>query len=209
MNWSLSAGNINPLGNDTWASMESFIVGGGKVCRVLTDNVYPHYSLGHADPEAYSIEIGQANDGDGFDPRDLRNAAQICAWASAKHNIPVKVLNYLSTDNHEGAGYVRHDRSANGSTYGKSDPGADFDNTTFEALVNSFLVVPPIQEDEMAKLVRETGSPFVFVWDGIFYSYLRRIEDATEMGISPTINSVAADTLKTYVRGDMGWLANL
>lgn len=151
INWSLSEHNKNPRGADTWASMESFIVGGGKVCRVLAEHVYPHYSLGHADPQGWSIEIGQNLDGTGFDPRDLEHAAQICAVASQDHNIPVKVLPYLSSDNHEGPGYVRHDRSANGGYYGKSDPGRDFDDLAFEALVRTFL-----EEEDMFTTYTDT-----------------------------------------------------
>ena len=158
INWSLTPNNINRVPGDDWASMESFICGAGQVCRVLADNVYPHYSLGHADPEAISIEIGQNLQGTAFDPRDLQNAAQICAYFSERNGIPVRVLDWLSADNHEAPGYVRHDRSRNGQISGKSDPGRRFNDRDFEALVRGYLTpvvieppTPPTPE-EVAEL---------------------------------------------------------
>jgi hypothetical protein len=145
INWSLSPDNRNERSMDDWASMESFIVGGGKVCRVLADEVWPHYSLGHADPAAYSIEIGQNLPSTPFDPRDIDHAAQICAELVQRHPIPVRVLPWLSADNHEGGGFVRHDRSANGQYWGKSDPGPLFDDRAFEEKVRGYLQ----EEDDM------------------------------------------------------------
>lgn len=219
MNWSLSPNNINPRGEDTWASMESFICGGGEVCRVLDDAVWPHYSLGHADPVAYSIEIGQNLASTPFDPDDIEHAARICAWASDRHNIAPRVLPYLSADNHEAyvpdaggriGGFVRHDRSANGGYYGKSDPGPLFDDRAFEALVLGFLVEEPEEEEMKPYLVREKDSPYVFIMDGVFYSYLQLMEDADALGIDRQITALPKGTLKrSYVRADTDWMKRL
>lgn len=69
---------------------------------------------------------------------------------------------------------------------------------------------PPIpKEEDEVKLVQETDAPYVFVQSGVFYSYLHRMEDATEMGVPTVIESVAAGTLKSYVRADKDWMKNL
>lgn len=164
VNWFKSRGNLVVVGSpddlmlrgaaaeagDDWASMASYIVGGGKVCRVMPEDIYPHYSLGHADHLAFSVEIGQNLKGTPFEPGDLELAAELCAELSQAHSIPVRVLDFLSADNHEAPGYVRHDRSANGRYWGKSDPGPEFDDRHFEALVRSYLEEE--EDDDMAAL---------------------------------------------------------
>lgn len=149
INWFKSPNNINEALTRPWASMSSYIVGGGKVCRVMPDDWWPSFSLGHADPNAISIEIGQTLANAPFDPRDIDNAARICAEASLAYGIPVRVLPFLSVDNHEAPGYVRHDRSANGGYYGKSDPGPLFDDRAFEAKVRGFMGQPEQEGDDM------------------------------------------------------------
>lgn len=145
-NWSITPNNFNAEPGDDWASMESYIIGGGKVCRVLPEEYYAHYSLGHADHLAFSIEIGQNKETTKFKDRDLELAAQLCAELSDKYDIPVRVLSWLSADNHEAPGYVRHDRSANGKRWDKTDPGKLFDDRAFEAAVRRFQQ----GEDDMA-----------------------------------------------------------
>lgn len=129
--WFVSPNNIVREPGANWGSMASYIVGGGKLCCVLPEDRYPHYSLGHADHLAFSIEIAQATNDTPFLDEDLEIAAELCADLSTRHNIPVRVLPYLSGDNREAPGYVRHDRSANGTKYGKSDPGTLFDDAAF------------------------------------------------------------------------------
>ncbi len=68
--------------------------------------------------------------------------------------------------------------------------------------------VPPVEEDQM-KLIQESGSPFVFIQWGVWYSYLHRMADAVELGIPTVIETVAAGTLKSLSRADVGWWANL
>mgnify|MGYP001619625841 FL=1 len=161
INWFKSPNNINEALTRPWASMSSYIIGGGKVCRVMPDHYWPSFSLGHADPFAISIEIGQNLETTPFDPRDLELTAELCAEISRGHSIPVRVLPFLSADNHEAPGYVRHDRSANGTYYGKSDPGRLFDDRAFEAAVQRFM-----QEDDMAVtlvLGRDPAEP-ALIW---------------------------------------------
>lgn len=169
INWFKSQNNINEALTRPWASMASYIVGNGRICRVMPDHYWPSFSLGHADPFAISIEIAQATKDTPFDPRDLESAAQICAEISTLHNIPARVLPYLSLDNHQAPGYVRHDRSDNGQWYGKSDPGWLFNDAAFEDRVKAIIIlstlppaIPIVEENDMVKLFA-TGNPYQ-VW---------------------------------------------
>jgi hypothetical protein len=153
INWFTSPNNgVDSRGDPApdWGGMSSVIIGGGKSCRVLPDEYYPTYSLGHGDPIGLSIELGQNIDGTPFDERDLDLAARQSAEWCRQYRIPPNMLRWLSEDNHEGPGIARHDRSDNGRHYGKSDPGRAFDNAQFEARVKSCL-----EEDEMDGVARQ------------------------------------------------------
>ena len=158
INWFKSPNNINEAQTRPWASMSSYIIGGGKVCRVMPDEWWPSYSLGHADPFAISIEIGQTLATTPFDPRDIALAAQLCAELSQEHGIPVRVLPFLSADNHEAPGYVRHDRSANGQYYGKSDPGPHFNDRAFEEMVRGFMQEDDVTKEEVLAMLTYTAA---------------------------------------------------
>jgi len=133
-NWFRSPNNRVP-GAPHEAAMASVLIGNGTLTRVMPDNMAPHHSLGHADATGLSIEICQPLEDMPFLRMDIELAALVCAEWSARYNIPIKVLPFLSSDNHEAPGYVRHDRSAQGQSVGKSDPGRLFDDRAFEALV--------------------------------------------------------------------------
>ncbi len=182
-NWFLSATNYVddwPGVTDDWASMASAIVGGGKLCMVLPEDVYPHYSLGHADYEAFSLEIAQATNTTPFLDEDLDLAAAYCADISERYNIPVRVLPYLSGDNHEAPGYVRHDRSANGTIWGKTDPGDQFDDRDFEERVEVHMGLQEIK-DELAKLRQTDEAMRAIIWNqAVKQTYLGRSHKALQ-----------------------------
>ena len=133
-NWFTSSSNKVP-GAPHEAAMCTVLIGNGTLTRVMPEEMAPHHSLGHADATGLSIEICQPLDSVPFLPADLELAAEVCAEWSAKYDIPVRVLPFLSADNYEGPGYVRHDRSAQGRSVGKSDPGTQFNDREFEAMV--------------------------------------------------------------------------
>ena len=123
--------------------MCNVLVGDGKLTQVLPDDMVPHHSIGHADATGLSIEICQPLDSVPFLVVDLELAAAVCREWSEKYDIPIKVLSFLSYDNHEGPGEVRHDRSAQGWSVGKTDPGSQFPtDSEWEAMVRG--------EDDMA-----------------------------------------------------------
>ncbi len=91
----------------------------------------------------------------------------------------------------------------------RSDPGGlDIDAIVEDAITLLAKQNEP-EEEDMAQLIRERSSGFVFTLAGVFYSYLERIEHATDVGTSTQINVVPDGTLGSYVRADMGWLANV
>lgn len=161
INWFKSPSNgINDRGDPQldWGGMSNRIIGGGRHCLVMPDGYYPTYSLGHGDPIGLSIELGQARNGVAYEPRDLDMAAQLSAEWCGLYNIRPVVLVWLSEDNREKSGIARHDRSANGRYYGKTDPGEPFNDAQFAADVQRYmgagaivLPAPPTAEEiEMA-----------------------------------------------------------
>lgn len=156
VNWFVSPNN----GVDTdgrpgfeWGGMTSTIIGGGKICRVMPDDVYPTWSAGHMDPVALSIEIGQNLDGTPFENRDLDLAARYVAEKCTEYNIPPRVLPFVSGDNHEAPGISRHDHSQNGRILGKSDPGSAFDDRAFETRVRLYMEGNELTAQEMQKIL--------------------------------------------------------
>ena len=87
------------------------------------------------DPLAISYELAQPDDDTPFTAACLERAALEVAKDCSRFGIPPVVLAYVSGDNHEAPGIARHDRSANGDKWGKTDPGRLFDDRAFEARV--------------------------------------------------------------------------
>jgi len=134
-NWFTSEGNRVPDAPHE-AAMCNVLVGNGTVTQVLPENIEAHHSLGHADRSGLSLEICQPLNSVAFLSEDLEIAAAVCREWSQKYGIPIKVLDFLSSDNREAPGEVRHDRSAQGQSVGKSDPGDQFPtNRQWEAMV--------------------------------------------------------------------------
>lgn len=120
--WFTSEDNKVP-GAPHEAAMCNILIGNGTITKVLPDSIACHHSLGHADASGLSLEICQPLNNVPFLEVDLRLAAEVVADWSQMYNVPIKVLSYLSYDNHEGPGEIRHDRSAQGKQVGKTDPG--------------------------------------------------------------------------------------
>ena len=132
-NWETSPNNRievkDGAGNviDVYGSMASCCIGaGGLLMTMMPDDIYPYASAGHMDPIAKSYEVCQSNDGMPYDPRDIDRLVEEVAEDCVQYNIPPRELVFVSGDNHEAPGIARHDRSANGTKWGKSDPGGMF-----------------------------------------------------------------------------------
>jgi len=149
VNWFVSPNNIIRK-DETYGSMASRIIGNfGGHCIVMPDDVYPAYSAGHIDPMAISFEICQPTNATPFHPSDIDRAVVEVAAVCKQYGIPPRHIRYLSGDNHEGPGIAFHDASANGTTYGKSDPGVLFDRDGFCGRVAAAMQTEP-EEDDMA-----------------------------------------------------------
>ncbi len=68
---------------------------------------------------------------------------------------------------------------------------------------------PEPEEEDMAILIREKSSNFVFTLGGVFYSYLEDIKHATKAGTDPKIHVLDDGALGSYVRADRDWMNNL
>ena len=133
ISWETNPNNIiRPTdGSPPYGSMASKCNGGGgRLLHIMPDTVYPAYSAGHMDPIAKSYEMCQSLGWMKFDGRDVDRAVVEVAEDCIDNKIPPADLLFVSGDNREAPGIARHDRSANGRVYGKSDPGdnwpADF-----------------------------------------------------------------------------------
>lgn len=132
LNWQISPDNIIRGDGETYASMANVCIGGGGLLmEIVPDGFYPAYSAGHMDPIAKSYEICQSNDGMPYDLRDIDRLVEEVAEDCVQFGIPPRELIFVSGDNREAPGIARHDRSANGKKYGKSDPGSMFPSLTF------------------------------------------------------------------------------
>lgn len=150
INWEISPANIviPDVGGEVYGSMASRIVGaGGRHCMVMPDDYYPAYSAGHIDPIAISFETCQSNADMPYDERDFQRLAQEVAIVCKRNGIPPRNIPYLSGDNREAPGIAYHDRCANGTKWGKTDPGDMFDRERFARRVAELMEVD--QEDEM------------------------------------------------------------
>lgn len=137
INWQVSPNNkVVEESGAVWGSMSSRIISHeGQLCISVPDEYHPTWSAGHMDPIAISYELAQPSWQSAFTPACLERAALEVAKDCLRFDIPPVVLPYVSGDNHEAPGIARHDRSANGRKWGKSDPGKMFDDRAFEARV--------------------------------------------------------------------------
>lgn len=138
MNWFISPNNRrqDAPGQRDYAGIASRLVGaGGKMCVVMPDEMVPTFSAGHIDPIGVSWELAQPRIDSPFDPADLDRLVLEVGANCRQHSVPVRMIPFLSGDNHEAPGIAFHDASANGIKWGKSDPGPLFDRAGFVALV--------------------------------------------------------------------------
>lgn len=153
-NWQISPNNrVVEADGSAWASMSDRIISHeGQLCRTLPEDRHPTWSAGHMDPWAISYELAQPPESWGlpFTEACLDRAAREVAQDCVRYGIPAVVLPYVSGDNHEAPGIARHDRSANGTTWGKSDPGRFFDDRGFERRVRAYIMPQPTPEQVLA-----------------------------------------------------------
>ena len=185
---------INWFKSEESQASSNLIVSPVEIVRMVSDEDYAWHAKEHSD-WAYSIEMTQSLPTDPF----LDGHYELLARAS-RHYVSLGVPPvYLPHYSNGMEGFTGHEDSEQGVRDGKSDPGSMFDWDRFIAMIQE-----PVEEDDMKpQLIREASSPYVFILDGVWYSYLRRLEDASELGIPTAIKVVKDGTLKSCARADL------
>lgn len=142
LNWVKSPEN----NNGGWGASFSYVIGtDGSMGTVLDDNQMPTYSAGYGGPgstyaiDEYGIsyELAQSAAQEPFTDACLRRAAREIAAKCNRYGIPAV---FLAIPNQSGTvpqGLVRHDRCQNGYVLGKTDPGDQFNESGFLALMRA------------------------------------------------------------------------
>ena len=154
-----NVGNIKADGspdyeNPEWGSSFSHVIGtGGSLGTVLDDDQMPTYSAGYGGPgsewaiDEYGIsyELAQSAAQEPFTEACLARAAKEVGAKCRQHGIPPVFLTIPRQVGEVPTGLVRHDRCQNGYVLGKTDPGDQFNEAHFLALVRAEMEV-----DDMA-----------------------------------------------------------
>lgn len=125
-NWFLSPNNRVENGGAPYAGMSNVCFGGGKKLLAVPDEFAPRFSAGVHDWKALSVELGQANLGDPFDPRDIANLRLYVEEKSKLYGFTTDRILFVDGLNDDWPGLVGHEDTAQGRGQGKSDPGALF-----------------------------------------------------------------------------------
>jgi hypothetical protein len=147
--------NGNLLGYGACAS--NIIGGDGRLGIVLPDDRRPTWGMGFGAPGAattwpvdyyaISYEVCQPTGDTPFTDAQYNRLAFECWRRHVLYGIPMVFLPYLTqTENPVPAGITRHDNCANGAYYGKTDPGALFDEAKLLARIDYWRR----QEDDMS-----------------------------------------------------------
>ncbi|MGH2608490.1 MAG: peptidoglycan recognition protein family protein, partial [Tepidiformaceae bacterium] len=85
LNWFRSPNNVvrDTAGDPWYGAMAHYVIGGGRVCRALPEELVPRFSAGVHDFRAISVEVGQATRDTAFDPRDIALCRELAAELSA------------------------------------------------------------------------------------------------------------------------------
>ena len=124
LNWFRSVHNGNQ-GNGV-AGMSNYLIGDGKVVRVMPDEFVPRYSAGAHDFRGLSIEVCQPRNDEPYDPRDIALCHEVAEELSTTHGFALGRIPYVDFANTGWPGEVGHEDTAQGRAQGKSDPGPLF-----------------------------------------------------------------------------------
>ena len=123
LNWFRSPNNGER--GRTIAGMSNYVIGNGKIVRVMPDDFVPRYSAGIHDFRGLSVEVCQPLNDEPYDPRDIALCHEFAAWASREYGFPLGRV-YVDGSNNGWPGEVGHEDTAQGIGQGKSDPGPLF-----------------------------------------------------------------------------------
>ena len=125
LNWFRSPNNVvrDQNGNPFYAGMSNYVVGGGRLCLSVPEDLAPRYSAGIHDFSSISVEVAQPLNGMPFDPRDIAICRALADDLASRFPIPRGRLLFARGTVE---GEVGHEDTAQGRGQGKSDPGELF-----------------------------------------------------------------------------------
>ena len=192
LNWVRSSGN-NQGG---WGASFSYVIGtDGSMGTVRGDDQMPTYSAGYGGPgsewaiDEYGIsyELAQSAAQEPFTDACLRRAAKEVAAKCMQYGIPPTFIEVWNQSGSVPTGLVRHDKCQNGVVLGKTDPGAQFDEGKFFALMRAETQESQGKEDDdMPILIRHLNDPAVYVTvfteKGVFKMHVPNVRTFTALG---------------------------
>ncbi len=154
LNWVQSPRNVGNLdgarnidyANPEWGSSFSHVIGtDGSMGTVLDDNQMPTYSAGYGgvgstyaiDEYAISYELAQSQAQEPFSDKLYDRLTTEVAIDCLKYGIPPVMISIMSQKGDVPTGIVRHDRCENGIKLGKTDPGVQFNEVRFIAMLKA------------------------------------------------------------------------
>ncbi len=128
LNWFRSANNVirDAAGNPWYGAMAHYVIGGGRICRALPEELVPRFSAGIHDFRAISVEVGQATRSTPFDPADIALCRELAAELASRYGFPRRRIPFVDANNIGWPGEAGHEDTAQGRSAGKSDPGPLF-----------------------------------------------------------------------------------
>jgi hypothetical protein len=128
LNWFRSANNVvrDSAGNAWYGAMAHYVIGGGRLCRALPEELVPRFSAGVHDFRAISIEVAQATREAPIEPRDIELCRTLARELSGRFGFPLGRIPLVDASNSGWPGEVGHEDTAQGRAAGKSDPGPLF-----------------------------------------------------------------------------------
>lgn len=157
LNWFRSPNNIvrTAAGEPWYGALTHYVIGGGRVCRALPEDLVPRYSAGAHDSRAISVEVGQATADTPYDPRDIALCRELAAELSDRHGFPLGRVPFVDSNNRGWPGEVGHEDTAQGRASGKSDPGPLF----WEAYLQEDTMNREFEEALLLRLFAGTERP--------------------------------------------------
>ena len=157
LNWFRSPSNVvrDQNGNPFYAGMANYVVGGGRLCLSVPEELAPRYSAGIHDFSSISVEVAQPLNGMPFDPRDIAICRALADDLASRFPIPRGRLLFARGSV---VGEVGHEDTAQGRGQGKSDPGELF----WQSYMEEDMADPRVDQ-----IIAALGGQLVIeVWNG-------------------------------------------
>lgn len=168
--WMESANNraTNKDGSPAnWGASCSYIIDrDGTLGIVLPDDRYPSHCAGYGgalstysiDEYGVAFEVCQSASQEPYTDEQYDRLARESARYVLAYDIPIVMLDIRRQSGDVPSGFVRHDRCENGYKLGKTDPGEQFDDARFLALVARYAGVIPEDEGSDMKVIRASDN---------------------------------------------------